>query len=404
MKKKKIIQLGANFFQATVIRAAKELGCHVITVDYRPDNPGHKFANEYHNISTIDKNAVLKLAMDLKIDGIISYASDVSAPTAAYVAERMGLPTNPYMSVLTMTRKDLMRGFLQKYGFNVPRSESFSNYDDFYDYIKDNDKPLIIKPVDSSGSKGVIKLMNNNEIKSAWENALSFSGLKSVIVETFLHRAGYQIAGDGFIVDGKLVFMGLAQEHFDNKCNPFVPIGESFPVELDEEKKGIARNEIQRLLYLLNIMNGAVNLDFIFDSSGKFYILEVAPRSGGNLITDAIKAGSGVDLAKYVVKTALGEDCSELKETKWHKFIASYIIHSAAHGIFEKLEISPTISKNIILKEMFVREGETVKPFDNASLGLGAMLIIFKNNEEMLAYMDSMNEYIAVTAPPPINS
>ena len=105
--------LGGNYFQMTATLAAKDLGCHVISVDYLPDNPAHKYADEYHNVSTIDKEKVLELARELKIDGIVSYASDVSAPTAAYVSEALGLPTNPYESVMIMTHKDLFRKFLK---------------------------------------------------------------------------------------------------------------------------------------------------------------------------------------------------------------------------------------------------------------------------------------------------
>ena len=92
---KKIMMLGGNYFQMTAVLAAKRLGYHVIDVDYLPGNPAHRYADEYYNISTIDKEKVLQKARELQIDGIVSYASDVSAPTAAYVAEAMGLPTNP---------------------------------------------------------------------------------------------------------------------------------------------------------------------------------------------------------------------------------------------------------------------------------------------------------------------
>ena len=112
---KRIMLLGGNYTQMTCTLAAKAEGYYVISVDYLPDNPAHKFADEYHNVSTIDKEAVLELAKKLDIDGIVSYASDVSAPTAAYVAENLGLPTNPYDSVMIMTHKDLFRDFLKRF-------------------------------------------------------------------------------------------------------------------------------------------------------------------------------------------------------------------------------------------------------------------------------------------------
>ena len=150
--------LGGNFYQMTATKAAKKLGCHVISVDYLPDNPAHKYADEYHNVSTIDKEAVLDLAKKLRIDGIWSYASDVSAPTAAYVAEKMGLPTNPYNSVNILTHKDVMRDFLSKHNFNVPQGKGFNDYAEAYEYYKSLDSIVMVKPVDSSGSKGVIKV------------------------------------------------------------------------------------------------------------------------------------------------------------------------------------------------------------------------------------------------------
>lgn len=122
---KRILFLGAAPTQIPPIRYALSQGHYVITCDYLPDNPGHRFAHEWHDVSTTDKEAVLTLARRLKIDGIVAYASDPAAPTAAYVGNALGLPSNPYEAVLTLARKDLFRAFLKKHGFNVPCSKSF---------------------------------------------------------------------------------------------------------------------------------------------------------------------------------------------------------------------------------------------------------------------------------------
>lgn len=122
---KRILFLGAAPSQIPPIEYAKSQGYYVITCDYLPENLGHKLADEYHNVSTTDKEAVLALAEKLHIDGIVAYASDPAAPTAAYVAEKMGLAGNPYTAVLTLARKDLFRAFLKEHNFNVPASQSF---------------------------------------------------------------------------------------------------------------------------------------------------------------------------------------------------------------------------------------------------------------------------------------
>ena len=109
---KKLLMLGGSLYQTFAIKEAKRLGYYVITADYLPSNPGHKYSDEYHNISTTDKEAVLKLAKKLEVDGVVAYASDPAAPSAAYVCEKMGLPTSPYKSVEILSNKDLFRQFL----------------------------------------------------------------------------------------------------------------------------------------------------------------------------------------------------------------------------------------------------------------------------------------------------
>lgn len=253
---KKILFLGGSLFQIPPIKYAKEQGHYVITCDYLPDNPGHKFADEFHNVSTTDKDAILKLAKELKVDGIVAYASDPAAPTQAYVANKLGLPSNPYESVEILARKDLFRDFL------VPKSNSF--------YRLELTFPIIVKPVDSSGSKGVTKVVKKEDIKKAFEYALIFSREKKIVLEEFFVRDGYQVAGDGFVVNGKLVFRCWANEHFDKLCNPLVPIGESFPSIMNNYTLEQAHSETQRLLDLLGIKMGALN--FIITKMGIFRI------------------------------------------------------------------------------------------------------------------------------------
>jgi len=393
---KKILFLGASKFQVPPIKYAKEAGYYVITVDYLPENPGHVFADEYHNISTTDKEAVLALAQELHIDGIVAYASDPAAPTQAYVANKMGLPGNPYASVEILARKDLFREFLSKHDFLVPKSNSFYDLNEAYAWFESLKKPVIVKPVDSSGSKGVSKIEARSQLADAFDYALQFSREKKVVVEEFFTRDGYQVAGDGFVVNGKLVFRCWANEHFDKLCKNFVPIGESFPSIMSTFTQEQAHRETERLLALLNIQNGALNFDYHYDKEGHFSFLELGPRNGGNLIPEVIKYATGVDLIKYTVESAIGNDCSDLAMKEVQGYYSSYIVHAVKSGIVQEFWYSEKMKSCIVEEDIFVNIGDKVEMFSGSNHTLGTMILKYDSIEEMLHMMDNMEEHFKV--------
>lgn len=396
MKQKRILFLGATAQQIPPIKYALKQGHYVITCDYLPENPGHKISHEWHNVSTTDKEAILELSQQLKIDGIVAYASDPAAPTQAYVAEKMGLVGNPYESVLILARKDLFRNFLSKHNFFVPKSKAFYELQPAKVWLKKIGLPAIVKPVDSSGSKGVTKVTEMTQLKEAFEYALQFSRKKLITVEEFFVRDGYQVAGDGFVVDGKLNFRCWANEHFDKFCNPLVPIGESFPSTMSSYTQEQAHSETQRLLDLLGIKHGALNFDFHYDKNGNFSFLELGPRNGGNLIPEVIRHSTGVDLIKYTVDSALGLDCSGIVMEPTIGFYSSYMLHALEDGYVKDIWYSDEIKNNIIQEAIYIKPGDEVKRFDGSNHTLGTMIMKFKTQEEMLHKMDNMEQYLKV--------
>jgi len=393
---KRILFLGGSFFQMSPVLYAKKQGHYVITCDYLPDNPAHKYADEYHNVSTTDIEGVLQLAKRLKIDGIVAYASDPSAPTAAYVSNILNLPGNPYESVVLLTRKDLFREFLRANHFNAPASASFALLEHAQAHFNQSNGPVMIKPVDSSGSKGVSKISGSEELPAAFAYALSFSRIKKVIIETYIERKGYQIAGDGFVLDGRLAFRCFAQEHFNATGNPFVPVGESFPLKLPQSLHDSVHLEIERLISLLHMKVGALNFDIVISLQDKIYLMEVGPRGGGNFITEVIHYSTGVDLAKYVVDAALGLDCNALAMYTKAACCSSYIVHSNRDGIYKGLHIDASVSNNVIKKSVFVKEGMPVHAYAHSGHALGCLIFRFDTTEEMLRKMENMHDYVQV--------
>jgi biotin carboxylase len=393
---RKILFLGGAPTQIPPIKYALGQGHHVITLDYLPDNPGHKLGHKYYNVSTTDKEAVLEVAKAENIDGIVAYASDPAAPTAAYVAEKMGLPGNPYESVKILSRKDLFRDFLAKHNFNVPRAKAFYEEAEAKAWLDQIGVPAFVKPVDSSGSKGVTHLQSAESFHDAFEHALRFSRERKVVVEEEIVRQGYQVAGDGFILDGELVFRCWADEHFDKLCNGLVPIGQTFPASHSDELLSEAHKESQRLLSLLGMKTGALNFDFVFSKDGKFYFLELGPRNGGCLIPEVIRYATGVDLIKYTVDAALGLPCHGLGMISTTGFWSSYMVHSINDGALKDLWLSDRARKYIVEQDVQVQPGEKVNSFSGSHDTLGTMILKYPSQDEMLDMIDNMERDIRV--------
>ena len=395
---KKILLLGGSAQQVVAIETAKRLGYYTVLCDYLDDNPGQYVADKFYLTSTTDKEAVLKVAMDEEVDGVLAYASDPAAPTAAYVAEKMSLPGNPYESVDILCNKDKFRKFLEENNFCTPNANGYENIETALIDLKQHHfkYPIIVKPVDSSGSKGVGRVDCFEEAEEKIEYAMSFSRAKKIIIEEFVEKFGYQIAGDGLSIEGKLVFRYFANDHFNPKCvNPFVPTSASFPYNMPENVQDKIHNEIQRLLDLLGMQTTTYNFDMRIDKDYNVYLMEVAPRDGGNYIPDVIRYATGVDLVECAVKAAMGEKI-ELHNAKPHGYYSYFAVHSLESGMLEKIEFSEEAKEHIVENHIIKNPGDEICAFTGANTTLGCLVMKFDNMEQMLDMMDDSEKWCNV--------
>ena len=395
---KKLLMLGGSTQQIPIIKRAKEMGIYVITCDYSPENPGHKYADEYHNISTTNLEGVLALASKLNIDGIVAYASDPAAPTAAYVAEKLSLPGNPYESVKLLTEKDLFRKFLKENGLNCPKAQGFTKYKDALEAIGSFKFPVMVKPVDSSGSKGVVKIYSIDELEDAVNEALSYSRNKRFIIEEFIVKKGYQVSGDGFSVDGKLVFTSYGNELYSNKgTREYVALGEFWPSLLTDKQKEKVDKELQKLITALGMKTSAYNIEVIIDENDTVYILELGPRNGGSYIPQLIKYATGVDLVDYTIWGALGMDCSSLNTKDTKGVWSNYMIYSTKSGKYHGLWFDEEFKKNNLLDVYCTyNEGDEVHAYQNTTHSLGTIIFKAKSIDEMIKITNNIENYYKV--------
>lgn len=395
---RKILMLGGSTQQIPAIEFAKEKGYYTVLCDYLPDNPGQDYADIFYCVSTTDREAILKIAEKEKIDGILAYASDPAAPTAAYISERMYLPTNPYKSVELLTNKEKYRTFLLDNNFCTPKAKGYSSAKEARRGIREFNLPVLIKPVDSSGSKGVSKLQNINDLDVQIEYALFFSRSKRFIMEEFVEKEGYQVAGDGFTVEGQLKFRCFANDHFDkNGHNPLVPVSASFPYNMPKRIHVKIHEEIQRLFDLLNMKTGAYNFDIRIDNDENVYLMEIGPRNGGNYIPHVIKYATGIDMLDYTIKAAMGEDCSDIKMKEPEGYWSYYAVHGNRAGILKDVKIAEDVCRdNIVESHMYYAMGNKIPAFTGSNSAIGILIMKFSSMNEMLDMMDNDEGWIKV--------
>lgn len=395
---KRLLMLGGSLYQTFAIKEAVKMGHYVITCDYLPDNPGHKYAHEYYNVSTTDREAVLELARKLNVNGVVAYASDPAAPVAAYVCEKLGLPTSPYKSVEILSNKDLFRKFLADNNFNTPKAMGFHSLAEAEKHIDEFNLPVMVKPVDSSGSKGINKLTDWNQLPAFVDDALSYSRGKRFLIEEFIEKQEWQISGDAFSVDGKLVFHCFGNEYYDeNGIKDFAPIGESWPFMMDQKYIHVLEDDLQRLISLLNMKTTAYNVEAIVDKEGKIFILELGARSGGSLIPQITKYATGVDMVPYIIKGALGEDCSDLQMKPSNGCWANYMLQSRTSGHFKEIQIDSDFEKNHLVECVHnLKVGDEVEEFKDAGNALGELILKFDSTRQMFDCLKRMDDFIKV--------
>lgn len=394
--RKKILMLGGSPFQIPCIQYAKEAGYYVITCDYSPNNPGHQFADEYVNVSTTDEKAVLSIARKMEIDGILAYASDPAAPTAAYVAEKMGLPGNSYKSVKILSEKDLYRSFLRKNNFNTPWYGGFSTLNDFTQNSEDFTYPVLVKPVDSSGSKGITLVKDLWEMGDAITYAMKFSRCKRFIVEEFIEKKYPQLDGDVFVYDGKINAYYLGDQRNNVEVNPFVPSSINYPSLLPAELHKKINAELQRAIKLLKIRFGGFNIEVIIDKEDNIYLIEIGARNGGNCIPEIIKCASNVDMIKMSVDACMGEEPIIKNRKEINKFYTTYVIHSDKDGKFRSINLDESITDYVLDIKLMVEKGGDVFRFSGSNCTVGVGLLEFPNLNVRNQVMDNIEELIAV--------
>lgn len=398
MKQKKIMLLGGIRYLLPVIKAAHEQGYYVITADYLPNNIAHKYSDEYVNVSIIDKEAVLKVAREKQIDGIMSFGVDPGVVSASYVQNKMGLPSfGPFESVEILQNKDKFRTFLKENGFNVPWAFGFASKDEAWESRFKFTYPLIVKPTDSAGSKGCTRVDSEDELMSAIIYAFKYTISGHIIIEEFLEKKGCSSDTDSYAQDGKLRFVSFCAQRFDsNATNPYTPAAYSWPSTFTKEEEEYLTSEIQRLITLLGLKTSVFNIETRVSTNNKPYIMELTPRGGGNRLCEMLRYATGVDMITAITRAMVEDDPNVIEQKPYNGHWAEIILHADKDGVFEDIHIDPSLPAEIIEKDLWVKTGDFVHGFEAANDAIGTLVLRFDNAQDLEKAITNQSSWLKI--------
>jgi biotin carboxylase len=301
---KTLLVLAASRYQMDAIQTAKRVGYRVITTDNVPSNPGHALADRAYHEDTTDFEAVLRIAQDERIDGIISPCTDVSVATAAYIAQELNLPGPPLTAARIVTDKIAFRRFLEKQGLPRPAYHELARDSAPPDDLFERAPAWIIKPDRSSGSKGIFIVRDAAELRQRIAESRTFSPTGTVLIEQFFE--GHQGTVEGVLKEGRIALHFILDRQ--TAPEPYVTtIGHHVPTVLSEEMQQQVLNRISEAWTRLGVTDGVFDCDLVC-SDGEVYLIEMTPRLGGNSISQLVRLAAGFDLVEHAVRSACDEE------------------------------------------------------------------------------------------------
>lgn len=384
MKMKKILIIGASVLQLPAILKAKEMGYKVAVVDYDHNAIGISYADEYYNVSTIDKQGVLQVAQSAKIDGIMTLATDMPMRTIAYVAEKMNLPGVSEETALKATDKgEMIKAFVEN-NVACPWFYIVSSDKDLNEIISKISYPCIVKPTDSSGSRGVMLVKDEKEVSDAYTYSRNMSRNGNVIIEEFL--IGNEVSVEVMAIDGTPHILAITDK-ITTGAPHFVEMGHSQPSCLSKEALQDISQLAVKAVKAIKLENGPAHVEIMHTTQGA-KMIEIGARMGGdNITTHLVPLSTGIDMVKATIDLAMGNTPNI--SPKWHKGSAIKYLNMS-EGIISKINgiedarIVEGVKEVVIVKKI----GDCVKGIKSSTDRVGYVIAQSDTPKEALKICD----------------
>ena len=400
---KKLLLLGGSHAEIPLIQAAQSLGWYVITTGNNRDGLGHPYADKTVFADFSNKDAMLELARSEDVQAVCSGCNDFALLSTAYVCEKLGLPGHDsYATSLEIHHKDKYRALAARFGIPTPRAVvvrnavTGPNNADFEAAIAQLTFPIIVKPVDLTGGKGIHRAANPEEARGAYKDACSRTREDHVVVEEFVQGSNHGFSA--MLVKGKVAFAFADNEQYF--MNKYLVSGANTPSTSDRVTLAMLRDYSERVARELNLVDGILHIQYIEKADGTPVIIEICRRPPGDLYIKFVKYATGVDYPKTIVMAETGEDISGIADVPTQGYWLRHCIMAGpdiANGsTVRDVTFAPEIQGNIVEKFLWYKPGETIA--DTLLYKAGIVFFRFGSLAEMQDKTARMTNLVKVAA------
>lgn len=384
---KTVMILGANIMQVTLVIKAKELGHKVVVCAANDKGPAIKYADKVRFAASDDKEAVLNIAKEEQIDGIISNAP-MYMTTVAYVAEKLGLVGNPVSAIEILEAKIPFRKLQEELGLYAPKNVVVKSFLRFVRSALKLKFPIMLKPDMAMSTVGQVKVDSKMQLPflyGKFRKACKRSLNKKALIEEFVTNPGVlAIEADICVYNGTYLWDGFNYA-IRSKRKPLLVATSVFPQNLSERQMEIIKESVKKIFEKIGVVHGQYNLEGYFVESGEFFILEINPRQCGDELSKIIELVSGVDYNRLLIETSLGEygylNSLENFERK-QRLILRHRAYTDKEGVLRRIAISPEMKGRILSREE-VAEGSQVRTSSNLGMAVARYTMEFASKEEL---------------------
>lgn len=376
--RKKALLLCASHNDLGLIRALKKLGYYILVTGNIPGLPGEKYADQYIQADYSDKELILKIAKENEIDAICQCCNDFGVYTAAYVAEKLGLPGyDSYETTLTLHNKDRFKEFAMEHGIQTPRAYGFQEKEEALEWAKTAEYPLIVKPTDCSAGNGVQKIAAKEDAIEAIEGAFAKSREGRIVLERFV--TGTQHGFCTFLQNQKVIAYCSNNEY--SIINPYRVEIDTYPADNCEKVSAFLVTQIEKIASILKLKDGIFHLQYIMDGD-KPEIIEVMRRVLGNMYSVPANMLNGIDWDYWEVRAKCGLKCDDFpQKVRQEGYFAYKTVLAEKNGIIEDIRIPHKYQKYLVDEFFLKKTGDIIENYTTQPIGF--MFFMFSSSEEM---------------------